>query len=41
MVIFCEHGVEPSGSIKMFGNSSVTEQLAASQGLTCREVVAS
>jgi hypothetical protein len=40
MVSFCEHAVEPSGSIKMFGNSSVTEQLAASQeGLACREVV--
>jgi hypothetical protein len=24
MVSFCEHGVEPSGSKKMFGNFSVT-----------------
>jgi hypothetical protein len=27
----CEHGIEPSGSIKMLGSSSVAAQLAAPQ----------
>jgi hypothetical protein len=36
----CEHGNEPSGSIKILGNSSVTAKLAASQeGLSPMQLV--
>jgi hypothetical protein len=36
----CEHGNEPSGSIKCWGNSLVAAQLVASQeGLNSMELV--